>query len=103
LPKEEREEAEHSEEIDGFLQQSHISERNVARLRVLAGSPNPRIAELARVVLEVALVKPYKRRRMKFLSKERRDLLEKLQVTGLIPEATLVAGEDGEWVEEFFF
>lgn len=86
MPKEKRDEVEQQEEICNFLEQSHISERNVARLRTLADSPNPETAELASIVLEVALVKPYKRRRLKFLWQERRDLLEKLEKTGLIDE-----------------
>lgn len=84
MPKDQRDEREQSDEIFGFLRQSHISDRNLARLRKLAESPNSKIAELARVALDVALVKPHKRRRLKFLARERRDLLEKLEQTGLI-------------------
>ncbi len=70
--------------ISYLLKQSHISDRNVARLKTLVASTNPLTAELAGVALEVALVKPYKRLRLKFLAKERKDLLEKLRETGLI-------------------
>ncbi len=54
------------------------------RLNLLAESENEKIAELAGIVLEVAKVKPYKKRRLKVLAKERRDLLDKLDETGLI-------------------
>lgn len=84
LPKEERDAVDQSEEIFGFLKQSHISDRNVARLRVLAVSSNPKTAEIAGIALEVALLKPYKKLRLKFLAREHRDLLEKLEETGLI-------------------
>lgn len=84
MPKEGRKSIGQSEEIFGFLKQSHISDRNVTRLRTIAASSNPRIAELAGITLEVALVKPHKRLRLKYLARERRDLLEKLQETGLI-------------------
>jgi hypothetical protein len=84
VPKEEREAIEHEEEIFNYLRQSHISDRNVSRLKSLAKSSNPRIAELAGIVLEVADVKPYKKRRLKVLARKRRDLLEKLDETGLI-------------------
>ena len=84
MPKEKRENIEQEDEIFGFLKQSHISEKNVARLRILAASGNHRIGELATIVLEVAQVKPHKKRRLKVLAKERRDLLEKLEETGLI-------------------
>ncbi|MBI5966714.1 MAG: hypothetical protein HY882_02490, partial [Deltaproteobacteria bacterium] len=75
---------EQEEEIFGFLRQSHISDKNVARLKTLASSDNRRIAELAAIVLEVAQVKPYKKRRLKVLAKERKHLLLKLEETGLI-------------------
>lgn len=84
MPKDAREAIEHEDEIFNFLSQSHISDKNVARLRVLASSQNERIAELAYIVLEVAEIKPYKNRRLKVLARERRDLLRKLEDTGLI-------------------
>ena len=84
MPKEEREAIEQANEIFDYLRQSHISPKNVSRLRVLAGSANERTAELARIVLEVAEVRPYKRRRLSILARERRDLLMKLEETGLI-------------------
>ena len=84
LPKEEREEIECEDEIFKYLRQSHISDKNVSRLRKLAASPNERIAELAKIVLEVAEIKPYKKKRLKELARKRRDLLQKLEETGLI-------------------
>ena len=72
------------DEIFGFLNQSHISDNNLGRLRTLAASENSRIAELASLVIEVAKVKPHKKRRLKVLAKERRDLLDALEKTGLI-------------------
>jgi hypothetical protein len=84
MPKEERDASEQSEEIFGYLSQSHISARNIARLRTLASSSDQRTAELAGIALEVALVKPYKKQRLKYLAKERKDILEKLRKSGLI-------------------
>ena len=84
LPKEEREKILFEDEIFKFLKQSHISEQNVSRLRILAASPYERIAELAEIVLEVAEIKPYKKKRLKELAGKRRDLLQKLEDTGLI-------------------
>jgi hypothetical protein len=83
-PKDEIDEIDQTEEIFSFLEQSHISKKNVARLTILAESENKKISELAGIVLEVAKVKPYKKRRLKVLARERRDLLEKLDETGLI-------------------
>jgi hypothetical protein len=84
MPKEKRQGIEHEDEIFGYLKQSHISNKNVSRLKTLASSENPRIAELASIVLEVAQVQPYKKRRLKVLAREKRDLLQKLKETGLI-------------------
>ena len=84
MPEEEREAIEQEGELYDYLRQSHISAKNVVRLKELAGSSNERIAEHAAVVLEIARIKPYKRRRLKVLARTRRDLLEKLEDTGLI-------------------
>jgi hypothetical protein len=72
------------DEIFNYLRQSHISDKNVSRLRKLAVSPNEEIAKLAGIVLEVAKIEPYKRRRLKELARKNRDLLYKLDETGLI-------------------
>ena len=84
LPKEKLEEIEYKDEIFNYLRQSHISDKNVSRLRKLAVSPNEQIAELAGIVLEVAEIKPYKKRRLKELARKRHDLLHKLEETGLV-------------------
>jgi len=84
MPKEKREAIEREDEIFGYLQQSHISAKNIARLRKLVLLDSQRISEMAGIVLEVAEVKPQKKRRLKVLAQKRRDLLKKLEETGLI-------------------
>lgn len=84
LPKEQRELIGCEDEIFNFLHQSHISENNISRLRILAASTNERISGLAQIVLEVAEFKPYKKRRLKELAQKRPYLLQKLQDSGLI-------------------
>jgi hypothetical protein len=84
MPKDKRESIEQEEEIFGFLKQSHISGKNMTRLKMLASSNSLRIVELATIVFEVAQVRPIKKQRLKILAKERRDLLQKLEETGLI-------------------
>lgn len=84
MPKEKREVIEQEEEIFQYLRQSHISNKNMARLKELAGSSNQQIAEQAALVHEIARVKPYKRKRLKVLARTRKDLLDKLEDTGLI-------------------
>lgn len=82
--KEERREVPLEEELFGFMKQSHISAKNFTPLRALASSGNQKIAGLAAIILEVAQIKPYKRLRLKVLARERKDLLHKLEETGLI-------------------
>lgn len=83
-PKEEIAEADQKEEIFGFLKQSNISEKNVKRLELLKASSNKEVSEWASIVLEAAKIKPHKRRRLKVLAKENRELLLKLEKTGRI-------------------
>lgn len=85
LPKEQRAATELKDEIFGLLRQSHISKKNISRLKKLAFSDNPTIVEFTSIVLEIAEVAPYKKRRLKILAQnKRRDLIRKLEDTGLI-------------------
>lgn len=84
LPKEEREAIMQVDEIFGYLEQSNISQKNLIRLEKLCSSSNKKVAELASIVLQIGLVKPNKRRRLKYLAREHEDLLRKLDETGLI-------------------
>lgn len=93
-PKEERDAIKQSEEIFGFMEQSHISARNVSRLKVLAASSNQRTTELAALVLAVAAVKPYKKGRLKFLAQKHGNLLQKLVETGLILACDYCANDE---------
>lgn len=83
-PKTERDEIDQVEEIFNYLNQSNISKKNITRLKKLTSSQNQKISGLANIVLEVALIKPHKRKRLKFLAKTNRELLSKLDDTGLI-------------------
>jgi len=83
-PKPERRAIEDQDAIFRFLHQSHISQKNVIRLGQMAKSDNPQVASLAEIVLEVARLKPYKTRRLKFLAQKHPELLRKLENTGLI-------------------
>jgi len=84
LLKENRDAIVQKEEIFDYLRQSHISAKNTARLKRLAASSNREITELAAIVIKIANFKPYKRRRLKVLARQRRDLLNALERTGLI-------------------
>ena len=74
----------HTSDISGFWNQKHISKKNIGRLRSLSKSPINDVSELAKVVLEVALKFPYKKKRIKRIIKEQRDLMPKLAAVGLV-------------------
>jgi hypothetical protein len=85
-------------EILRFLEQSHVSDKNLARLRTLASSPDSRIADLAAVVLDVSVATPYRRRRFRILARQRRDLLKRMEQSGLILPA--VSQDDTDpWID----
>ena len=75
---------EQEDEIFGFLNQSYISQKNISRLKILSVSNNKKISELASIVLEVSQIIPYKKRRLKILAQKRKELLQRLEETGLI-------------------
>lgn len=83
-PKSERQVIEDMDDILRFMQQSHISDGNVARLGKMAKSEDPQVASRAAIALKVAKVKPYKTRRIKFLAQNHPDLLGELKDTGLL-------------------
>src|SRR5215469_10552997 len=84
MPKGERQVIENMDEIFRFMRQSHISEKNVARLEQMVKSENPHVASLAAIVLKVARVKPYRTRRLKFLAQRHPELIQELQDAGLV-------------------
>jgi len=79
LPREERDRIECIDELYRFLNQSHISPKNVGRLEILTQHPESGVRQLANLVLEIARVKPYKRRRWKFLAQKHPSLFVRLK------------------------
>jgi hypothetical protein len=73
-PKEEIALIEAKDELLNYWEQSNISALNIARLKKLAQFPSEDIQKLAHLTLAVAAVKPHKRRRMKWLRLNHRDL-----------------------------
>ena len=84
MPKSERQVIENMDEIFRFMRQSHISEKNVARLEQMIKSENPQVASRAAIVLKVARLKPYRTRRLKFLAQRHPELLQGLEDAGLV-------------------
>lgn len=98
MPRAERDAIMQQEDIFGFLHQSNISKKNIVRLRELLGSPNSETHYLARLVLEVARVKPHKRKRYRFLRENHPDLIAELEEEGLV-ESFHCYG-DTDWFHE---
>lgn len=73
-PKEEIALIETKDELLHYWEQSNISGLNIARLKKLIQFPNEDIQTLAHLTLAVAAIKPHKRRRMKWLKQNKRDL-----------------------------
>jgi hypothetical protein len=70
---------------------ANISPKNIARLEALARHASSEIKDLALLILEVARVKPHKRRRWKFLEQNHPELFKRLKALygGEIPDADL--------------
>lgn len=73
-PKEEIALIKTKDELMGYWEQSNISALNIARLRELTQFPCEDAQKLAHLTLAVAAVKPHKKRRMKWLRQNHRDL-----------------------------
>lgn len=74
MPREKRERIEILDELWDFLDQRNISAKNIGRLKNLVAHPDLEVQRLAMLVLDVALVHPYKRRRWRRLAARHRDL-----------------------------
>jgi hypothetical protein len=77
MPREEQESIESFDELHGFLHQSMISAKNVARLRTLASHEDHEVAELAALILEIARVLPGKRNRWLKLARHHRPVFNR--------------------------
>jgi succinate dehydrogenase flavin-adding protein (antitoxin of CptAB toxin-antitoxin module) len=84
LPHAARRHIEEVDEILGLLTQSHISRKNLERLTILIASSDEEVANLAKVVSEIGEIRPYKRRRLKVLANEHKDLFARLEELELL-------------------
>lgn len=86
MPRAQRDRIEQVEEIAGFMWQSNISPRNIERLAHLARSPIATVRQLAEVVLQVASIRPGRRKRIGFLAHHHPALLTHRVQLGLVEE-----------------
>lgn len=73
-------------EILGFMEQSNISPKNIARLKALDAIDDATFQKLRVLILEIAQVAPRSRRRWKLVAANRRDLLQSAIEAGLIED-----------------
>jgi hypothetical protein len=94
LPRKDRQAIDAESEIHGFLfRQSHISKKNLARLRLHCASKDPRVAAMAEAALAAAIVAPYKRRRFRLLAQKHPHVYQRLIDVDLL---SLVEPDDYE-------
>lgn len=87
MPKDQRRRIENRDEILGYLlRQSRISRKNLERLAELTLSRDEEIANLARLVREVGMIRPGRRRRIRYLYHEKRELFDRLVKAGALEE-----------------
>jgi hypothetical protein len=77
MPPEKRDRIERLDELFGFLHQSVISAKNIARLKTLSGHEDRQVAEHATLIMEIARVFPGKRNRWLKLARHHRPLFER--------------------------
>jgi len=88
------------EEIFNFLRQKNISKKNQKRLQELCASANSTIVEQAQLALEVSRIQSHKRKRLRNLRYNHRDLYDRLI------DAALISPDDWYEIateEELFF
>jgi len=101
LPRAERDRVQALMDIERFLIQSSISARNVARLKSLRESPDVDLRPKAELVLEVAALKPHRRRRIGYLRRHAPELLKRLTEEGLLFGASILDEAASEGEEEW--
>ena len=77
-PKEERRRILAIEEVHGLLNQSRISAKNIKRLEELVAIDDAEFQSLRSLVLQIATVRPGKRRRWKAIQQQHADLFKQI-------------------------
>ena len=78
-----------TDEVWGFLEQTNISAKNIARLESLASIADAAFQELRMLVLEIGRVRPRKRKRWKSVWRDHPDLYRKVVAAGWLYEHDL--------------
>jgi len=84
LPREERDSVQALRDIEGFLDQRSISDKNISCLKSLLRSPREEVRRKAELLLAVARIAPRKRKRWGVLARQEPELLNRLIEAGLL-------------------
>lgn len=92
----------------GYLRQRNISPGNMRRLQTILSTPAlQELFPLARVILQIAEVKPHRRKRLSFIMWNHPDLWKEMIAVGIVESYAEAAPEDGDefhgfecWPEE---
>ena len=88
------------ETLFGFLMQSNISERNVSTARLFLEIDDPDLHEIVELVLDIARLKPHKRRRGKWLNENHPEILVRVKANPKFDWLVDLASVDGAWPDE---
>ena len=83
MPRDQRDRIECLDELRGYLQQSHLSEKNANRLKTLSSHADPEVQRLSQLLGEIAQVHPYKRRRWRNLARDHPEFRRAIGVLGI--------------------
>lgn len=100
LPKAERDRRDALDELDGFAAQSNISQKNIKRLHQLCESADTEVRNQASLLLEIARVKPHKRRRLKYLAQNKPDLFKRfVQTFAIDPDYWISLTDEDDYLD----
>lgn len=72
------------QEMYGYWNQKNISKKNISRLSALTISKNQEVAEMAKVLHDIAIEFPFKKKRIGCIAKEMPGLIPRMESVGLI-------------------
>jgi len=112
LPRQTRFRIEALDEIWGFLEQTNMSAKNIARLALLAQSDDDEVREIASIALAIGKAQPGRRGRYHAIKAEQPELWQRMLKKGMVQargqlarsdvdvEATLAVAEGGDEAHE---
>ena len=105
-PKEKLSDIKKIKELFSYWDQKRLSKKNINRISMLSKATNNEVSELAQVILEVAHICPYRKKRIQRILIKKKEIIPRLETVGLIfdscPEDTYHNKEENELSNEKF-